>query len=311
MTDLSWLKFEDYRGEFSKNAPLGVKSWFGCGGSADLLFEPADTEDLSVFLRHYPKDEPLTVLGGMANCIIRDGGIRGCVVRLGKWFSVIDVEDDFVLARAGALNGSVAAAAAKAGIGGLEFLSGIPGTVGGALRMNAGAYGSEVKDVLVWGIALDREGETVTYNLADMNMRYRFCGVPQDVIFVGAEFQGKAEDKDIVRARLKEIKTKRQETQPIAESTGGSTFANPTAAELAAAGLKEGMRAWELVDKVGGRGLKIGGAMMSEKHCNFMINAGGATAADLEDLGDELINRVKEKFEIELHWEIKRVGERL
>lgn len=250
------------------------------------------------------------VLGGMANCIIRDGGIRGCVVRLSdKWFSLIEVEGDHVSARAGALNGSVAAAAAKAGIGGLEFLSGIPGTVGGALRMNAGAYGAEVKDVLSSAMALNRAGEAVMFDVAEMNMKYRFCGVPAEMIFFGATFQGKREDKDIVRERLREIKTKRQDTQPISEFTGGSTFANPSAAELEAAGLREGMRAWELIEAVGGRGLKIGGAMMSEKHCNFMINTGDATAADLEDLGEELIARVREKFGLELHWEIKRIGE--
>lgn len=307
---LPFINKDDYSGVFTKDAPLGRQSWFACGGKADLLFEPDDIDDLAIFLKDCPEAVQITVLGGMANCIIRDGGIRGCVVRLKKPFSEIDVRGQKIQAGAGALNGSVAAAAAKAGIGGLEFLSGIPGTVGGALRMNAGAYGSEVKDVLIAAIALDRGGKFMAYTPEDMDMQYRHCGVPEEMIFVGAVFEGKAENKDLVRERLKDIKAKRQATQPITESTGGSTFANPTAEELRAAGLKEGMRAWELVDGVGGRDLKIGGAMMSEKHCNFMINAGGASAADLEDLGDELIRRVKEKFGVELHWEIKRIGER-
>lgn len=302
---------DHYRGEVTRNAPLGAQSWFRAGGKADVLFEPADIDDLSVFLREYPKSEPLTVLGGMANCIIRDGGIRGCVVRLGKPFADIEVQGNRIMAGAGALNGSVASAAAKAGIGGLEFLSGIPGSVGGAIRMNAGAYGSEVKDVFIGGGAIGFNGDLVQLSPEDMEFSYRHCGAPENLIFLAAVFEGQPEETDIVKARLKEIKSKRQATQPIAENTGGSTFANPSAAELALAGLPEGTRAWELVDKVGGRGLKIGGAMMSEKHCNFMINAGGATAADLENLGDELIARVQEQFGVTLHWEIKRLGQKI
>ncbi|MDH5721999.1 MAG: UDP-N-acetylmuramate dehydrogenase [Alphaproteobacteria bacterium] len=300
-----------YRGKFTKDFPLGEKSWFRCGGKADLLFEPEDIEDLSVFLKEYPAGDPLMVLGGMANCIIRDGGIRGCVVRLGKPFAEIEIQGNRIMAGAGALNGSVAAAAAKEGIGGLEFLSGIPGTVGGALAMNAGAYGTEVKDVLAAAMALDDFGVFVPLELEDMDMSYRTCGAAsRGITFVGAVFEGKEEDREIVRERLKEIKAKRQETQPISEKTGGSTFANPTDTELEKAGLEKGTRAWQLVEKVGGRGLKIGGAQMSEKHCNFMINTGDATAKDLEELGDELIRRVREECGIELHWEIKRLGER-
>ena len=176
--------------------------------------------------------------------------------------------------------------------------------------MNAGAYGAEVKDVLVRALATDRRGELYTYLVPAMGMTYRRCGVSEDRIFFSAVFEGKPEDKEVVRTRLKDIKTKRQETQPITENTGGSTFANPTKEELRAAGLDEGMRAWELIDQVGGRGLMVGGARMSEKHCNFMINAGDATAANLEDLGDELIRRVQDKFGLSLHWEIKRIGDR-
>lgn len=295
---------------FTQNAPLGAESWFGCGGAADILFQPADLDDLSLFLKDTPAELPVTILGGLANTIVRDGGIRGCVIRLGKPFAEIEIRGTRIIAGAGALNGTVAAAAAKAGIGGLEFLSGIPGTVGGALRMNAGAYGREVKDALVAAFGLDRSGRSEALMLDEMHMSYRHCGAPEGIIFTAAAFEGQREDKDVVRARLKEIKERRRDTQPIAEKTGGSTFANPTTEELAAAGLTEGTRAWQLVERVGGRGLKIGGAMMSEKHCNFMINTGTATAADLEDLGDEIISRVKNLLGVTLHWEIRRIGER-
>lgn len=303
------MKMSEQR--FTQNAPLGAESWFGCGGTADILFQPADLDDLSLFLKDTPPELPVTILGGLANTIVRDGGIRGCVIRLGKPFAEIEIRGTRIVAGAGALNGTVAAAAAKAGIGGLEFLSGIPGTVGGALRMNAGAYGREVKDALVAAFGLDRTGRSEALMLDEMHMSYRHCGAPEGIIFTAAAFEGQREDKDIVRARLKEIKERRRDTQPIAEKTGGSTFANPTAEELTAAGLPEGTRAWQLVERVGGRGLKIGGAMMSEKHCNFMINTGTATAADLEDLGDELISRVKNLLGVTLHWEIRRIGERL
>ncbi|MBI1300256.1 MAG: UDP-N-acetylmuramate dehydrogenase [Alphaproteobacteria bacterium] len=299
-----------YQGTFSENVPLGAQSWFRCGGSADLVFEPADVDDLAVFLKEYPADKPLIFLGGMANTIIRDKGVRGCVVRLGKAFADIHVDGTKIMAGAGALNGSVAAAAAKAGIGGLEFLSGIPGTVGGALRMNAGAYGREVKDVLVGAAGVSRETNFMPLYPHDMQFSYRHCGVSEDTIFVSAVFQGQTEDKDVVRERLKEIKSKRQSTQPISEKTGGSTFANPSVEDLENAGLPEGTKAWQLVEKVGGRDLQIGGARMSEKHLNFMINSGDATASDLEDLGDELIRRVREECGVNLRWEIKRIGER-
>lgn len=294
-----------------QNAPLGAESWFGCGGTADVLFHPEDLDDLALFLKDAPPEMPVIILGGMANVIIRDGGVRGCVIRLGKPFANIDIKGTRILAGAGALNGSVAAAAAKAGIGGMEFLSGIPGTVGGAIRMNAGAYGREVKDVLIGAFGLDRRGRPEALMTADMDMRYRYCGVPEGTIFTAAAFEGVREDKETVRARLKEIKDKRRDTQPITEKTGGSTFANPSEEELKKAGLEPGLRAWQIVERVGGRGLTIGGAKMSEKHCNFMINTGTATAADLEDLGEELIRRAKNLLNLDLHWEIRRIGERL
>lgn len=299
-----------FDGEFTKDAPLGERSWFRCGGAADMLFEPDSQDDLALFLKYYPADEPLTVLGSMANVIVRDGGVRGCVIQLGKPFAEIQVMGTKILVGAGALNGSVAAAAAKEGIGGLEFLSGIPGTVGGALRMNAGAYGTEVKDVLIGAMALARDGGFLPLLPEDMKMSYRHCDMQEGAIFLGAVFQGKMEDKAEVKKRLKEIKTTRRKTQPIAEKTGGSTFANPSPVALKKAGLDEGTKAWQLVERVCGRELQIGGARMSDKHLNFMINTGKATASDLENLGDEIIKRAKEECALELRWEIKRIGER-
>jgi len=299
-------------GEFIENAPLGERSWFRCGGSAELLFKPGSEEGLSGFLQTYPISKPLTILGGMANCIIRDGGMKGCVIQLGKPFAQLDIMDGhYIKAGAGALNGSVASAAAKAGIGGLEFLSGIPGTLGGALRMNAGAYGTEIKDVLIGAYAMDRAGTTYRLTPDQMQMSYRSTVLPDEsMILTGAILKGTPEDKTTVRERLQEIKQKRNDTQPIKEKTGGSTFANPSAEELARAGLPEGTRAWQIVEQVGGRGLRIGGAQMSEKHCNFMINTGNASAADLENLGEELRARAKHQLGLTLHWEIKRLGEK-
>jgi len=282
-----------YAGTITENATLGARSWFRCGGAADILYEPQDADSLSHFLKEYPTDRPLTILGGLANTIIRDGGIRGVTVMLGKAFSDITVDGQVIAAGAGALNGSVASAAAKAGIGGLEFLSGIPGTVGGALRMNAGAYGAEVKDVLIYANSLTRGGQAQTLTPQDMQMSYRSSTIPKGSIFIGAQFKGIAEDKAIVKQRLKDIKAKRNATQPIAEQTGGSTFANPDG----------DLKAWQLVEKVGGRDLQIGGARMSDKHLNFMINAGGAKAADLEALGDELIKRVHDQCGVDLRYQ--------
>lgn len=299
------------RGELIENAPLGAQSWFRCGGTADLLFKPADIDDFSEFLKQWPVKQPLTILGGLANTIVRDGGIRGGCVQLGKAFATVQVLDEhYIQAGCGALNGNIAAAAVKAGIGGLEFLSGIPGSLGGALRMNAGAYGSEMKDVLIGVNTVNRSGMPIRIVPEDLKMSYRHTELPEELIFVSAILKGVAEDYDTVKARITEIKKQRNETQPIKESTGGSTFANPSPKELKRAGLPEDLRAWQVVEKVGGRGLMMGGAQMSEKHCNFMINTGGATAADLENLGNEIQNRAKHEFGLDLHWEIKRIGEK-
>ncbi len=303
---------KNIRGKVIDNAPLGEQSWFRCGGSADLLFKPADEDDLAAFLAGWDHKKPLTIIGGLANTIIRDGGVRGCVVQLGKDLAGIEtMGDNYIRAGCGALNGSVAATAVKAGIGGLEFLSGIPGTLGGALRMNAGAYGSEIKDVFVGATAITPKGETVKITPEDMAFSYRHCGAHDGLVFTSAILKGVKEDYETVKTRMNDIKARRNETQPIKEKTGGSTFANPSAEELSLAGLPEGTRAWQIVEKVGGRGLIIGGAQMSEKHCNFMINLGDATASDLETLGDEIRARALHDLGLELHWEIKRIGEKL
>jgi UDP-N-acetylmuramate dehydrogenase len=294
---------------FIENAPLGAESWFGCGGKADLLFSPTDANDLAAFIKSNDKD--ITILGGMANTIVRDGGIRGTTIRLGRPFAEVKVLNEvYIEAGAGALNGSVAAAAMKAGIGGLEFLSGIPGMVGGALKMNAGAYGTEVKDVLTGINAINSKGETQRITPEDLHMTYRHTDTPKGTIFTSAIFKGVKEPYETVRERMNDIKTKRNETQPIREKTGGSTFANPGREELKRAGLPEDTRAWKVVELVGGRGLKIGGAQMSEMHCNFMINTGDATATDLEMLGEEIRRRALEQFGLNLRWEIQILGSR-
>ncbi|MCC6598540.1 MAG: UDP-N-acetylmuramate dehydrogenase [Alphaproteobacteria bacterium] len=296
-------------GKIIKNAPIGRKSWFGCGGDADMLYLPASVEDLSEFLNLWPLKEPLTVIGGLANTIIRDGGLRGATIQLGKALANITVMGErFIQAGCGANNANVAAAAVKAGIGGLEFLSGIPGSLGGALRMNAGAYGREMKDVLIGVSALDRSGRALRLSREALKMSYRHTDIAEDIIFTGAVLKGHAEDYETVKARMNDIKKKRNDTQPIKEFTGGSTFANPAPDELRRAGLPEGTRAWQVVEMVDGRGLMVGGAQMSEKHCNFMINTGSATAKDLEMLGEELRARARHKFGLTLHWEIKRIG---
>ncbi len=296
------------RGRITQNAPLGESGWFKCGGRADVLFKPEDFDDLTNFLKSRTRDLLIHVFGALSNTIIRDGGLPGATIRLGRAFGGIEVLGDTVRAGALALDANVAQVAAESGLGGLEFFSGIPGTIGGALRMNAGCYGTETKDVLVSCEAVDREGSLHTLMPDQMDMTYRHIGVPEDFIFVSALFKGVKDSPDNVLARMAEIKMKREASQPIREKTGGSTFANPSVQELAQAGQPESTKVWQLIDAVGGRGLQIGGAVMSEKHCNFMINAGSATATDLENLGEEIRKRVLEKFGITLRWEIKRMG---
>ncbi|QQG36071.1 MAG: UDP-N-acetylmuramate dehydrogenase [Micavibrio aeruginosavorus] len=300
------------RGRYTENAPLGEVGWFRCGGAAEVLFKPADQDDLVSFLAQCPSHIPVTTLGVLSNTIVRDGGVRGVVIRLGKEFAAIETQSGgLVRAGAMALDGNVAQAAAKASVAGLEFFSGIPGTIGGALRMNAGCYGSETQDVLVEVTAVDRTGLVHKMTPADMGMSYRHTGTPEEYVFTEALFQGRPGKEDDIRAFMAGIKEKRGASQPIREKTGGSTFANPTAEEVEKAGLSAGTKVWQLIDRAGCRGLTIGGAMMSELHANFMINTGMATATALEALGEEVRRRVLADSGISLRWEIKRIGEPL
>lgn len=309
LTAPSGIDLSAVRGRLTAHAPLGAVGWFRCGGTAEWLFRPADAEDLALFLSALSPEIPVTTLGVLSNTIVRDGGVRGVVIRLGREFAGIVAEGDTIQAGSVALDGNVAAAAARAGIAGLEFFSGIPGTIGGALRMNAGCYGTETKDVLVTATAIDRRGETHVLTPGQMGMAYRHTDTPADYVFTGALFRGMRGDPDAIRAHSEDIKTKRNASQPIREKTGGSTFANPAPAEIAAAGLPAGTKVWQLIDRAGCRGLMVGGAQMSTLHCNFMINTGNATAADLENLGEEVRRRVYEDSGITLRWEVKRIGE--
>ncbi|HEX7777102.1 MAG TPA: UDP-N-acetylmuramate dehydrogenase [Parvibaculum sp.] len=288
------------RGELVENAPLAPLTWFRVGGPAEVLFRPADAEDLAAFLAGTPDDVPLCIIGVGSNLLVRDGGVAGVVIRLGRGFMQIEaLAGNRVRAGTAALDVAVARAAQEAGITGLEFYRGIPGSIGGALRMNGGAYLRETKDVLVEAVALDRQGKRHVLSNADMHYTYRHCGAPDDLIFVEATFQGAAGDKAEILARMDEITAKREESQPIRTRTGGSTFKNP-----------DGHKSWQLIDAAGGRGLRRGGAQVSELHCNFLINTGDASAADLEDLGEDVRARVKAQSGIALEWEIKRIGER-
>lgn len=291
------LKLPEVRGKLLYNAPLGAQSWFGVGGAAEVVFRSADKEDLINFVKNCPRDIPITMMGVASNLIIRDGGVPGVVIRLGRDYADVKVNGTTVTAGAAALDMNVALTAARAGVAGLEFLSGIPGTIGGALRMNAGAYGKETKDTLLSAEVLFRDGTVKNLTAAAMGMSYRHNNLPNDVIFLSGTFQGEKGEIAAIESKMNEIKTKRAESQPIRSKTGGSTFANP-----------EGHKAWQLIDAAGCRGLTIGGAQMSEMHANFMINIGGATAADLERLGEKVREKVYAQSQIMLRWEIKRIG---
>jgi len=286
------------RGSVVRDAPLKDLVWFRAGGPAQVLFRPADVEDLAAFIAARPADLRISVIGVGSNLLVRDGGIPGVVVRLSSAFGRIETDGLRVRAGAAALDGAVARAAADAGIAGLEFLRGVPGTIGGALRMNAGCYGREIKDIFVEAVAIDAKGNHIRLCGADMGFEYRKAsGAGEDLIFVEAVFQGTRDEPAAIRARMEELSANREASQPIKSKTGGSTFKNPP-----------GHRAWQLIDDAGCRGLKVGGAQVSEKHTNFLINTGDATAADLEALGEEVRRRVKEKSGITLEWEIKRAG---
>ena len=289
------------RGRLLEGEALAPYTWFRVGGPADRLFLPADTEDLAAFLRGADPEEPLTVIGVGSNLLVRDGGIRGTVIRLGPGFGKVTTDGARVRAGAGALDASVAKRAATAGIGGLEFYRGIPGTIGGALRMNAGAYGAETKDVLVEATAVTRGGEVLRLANRDFGFRYRGNGLDDDLIFTEALFEGARDEPAAVQARMDAIMAQREATQPVRERTGGSTFKNPKD--------QTDRSSWQLVDAVGARGRRVGGAQMSELHANFMINTGEATAADLEALGEGIRADVQRQEGVRLDWEIKRIGE--
>ncbi|GLI93992.1 UDP-N-acetylmuramate dehydrogenase [Methylocystis echinoides] len=289
----------ELRGKLASNEPLAPYTWFRVGGPAQLLFMPADEADLAYFLARLPKEIPVTVIGLGSNLIVRDGGVMGVVIRLSaKGFGEIKVEDGRRL-RVGAAVPDVKAAraAADAGIEGLAFYRGIPGGIGGALRMNAGAHGGETKDTLIEARGVDRDGNIRVFTNADMGYTYRHCAAPEDVIFTQALYQGRPGDAQAIHAEMDRITAAREASQPIKEKTGGSTFKNP-----------DGHKAWQLIDAAGCRGLVVGDAQVSEMHCNFLINRGHATAADIETLGETVRGRVKETSGVELHWEIKRIG---
>ena len=286
------------RGRLLANESLAPLTWFRVGGPAQVLFTPADEGDLAYFLKHLPADLPLYVVGVGSNLIVRDGGMPGVVIRLSpRGFGETSVQGEIVSAGAAALDKRVAETAAAANVSGLEFFFGIPGTIGGALRMNAGANGAETRDVLVEATGLSRDGSKLAFTNADMNFVYRNCGVDPSVIFTSARFRGKIAAPEAIRRRMNEVQSHRETAQPIREKTGGSTFKNPP-----------GQSAWKLIDAAGCRGLRVGGAQVSEMHCNFLINTGEASGHDIETLGETVRARVKENSGIELHWEIKRIG---
>ncbi|WP_106638802.1 UDP-N-acetylmuramate dehydrogenase [Allosphingosinicella vermicomposti] len=286
------------RGRLTEDAPLAPLVWFKSGGAAQWLFEPADVDDLSDFLAALDPEVPVMGLGLGSNLIVRDGGFPGVVVRLGKAFAKVDRLDDLTLRCGGGASGILVSSNARdAGIGGLEFLRSIPGTVGGFVRMNGGAYGREVKDILLECEVVLRSGERRTLPLSALGYTYRHSALPEGAIVVSATFRGHAEEPRVIQAEMDRIAQSREESQPLRSRTGGSTFKNPA-----------GGKAWRLVDEAGCRGLTIGDAQVSEKHCNFLLNLGAATSADIEALGEEVRRRVKEKSGVTLEWEIQRVG---
>src|SRR3954451_22339144 len=285
------------RGRLMPNQSLAELTWFRVGGPAQVLFMPEDEADLAYFLGVLPPEIPVTVIGLGSNLIVRDGGIPGVVIRLGRGFNDVTVDGLKITAGPAVPDVKVARAAQEAGIAGLSFLRGIPGTIGGALRMNGGAYGGETKDVLVEATGVNRRGESRTYKLAEMGFTYRHADVPEDVIFTEALFEGRPGDSTAILAEMNAITEARSSPQPVNTRTGGSTFKNPP-----------GQKAWELIDAAGCRGLRIGDAQVSEMHCNFLINHGAARAADIEGLGEEVRRRVLDASGVPLEWEIKRVG---
>jgi len=298
VTDMRAGGLPPLKGRVEEQAPLGALTWFRVGGPADFLVKPADAEDLAQFLGKLPEDMPLTVIGAASNLIVRDGGIRGVVLRLARGFAKVEVEADGIVCGAAALDATVAEHAAAAGLGGLEFLSGIPGSIGGAVAMNAGAYGSDVKAVLDWAEIVTRQGEIRRLPAEELHLSYRHSRLPPGSVVTRARLRAQSAEPALIAARMAEIRESRTRTQPVRARTGGSTFANPP-----------GQKAWELIDAAGCRGLTRGAAQVSDLHCNFLLNTGGATAADLEGLGEEVRRRVAAATGVTLEWEIKRIGQ--
>ncbi len=286
------------RGRLQHGAPLAAATWFRVGGAAEALVRPADAEDLCDFLRALAPELPVTVLGAASNLIVRDGGLPGVVLRLGRGFAEVEVEADGVVAGAACLDATVAEHAAAAGLAGLEFLCGIPGTLGGAVAMNAGAYGGDMAGCLDWAEVVTRDGALVRVAAQRLGLSYRHSSLPPEAVVVRARLRAVPGDPAAIAARMAHVRASREATQPVRARTGGSTFRNP----------EDGMKAWELVDAAGCRGLSRGGAQVSEKHCNFLLNTGGATAADLEGLGEEVRRRVHAASGVSLLWEIRRIG---
>ena len=287
------------RGELTADASLAEYTWFRVGGPADVLFQPADRDDLLDFLAAKPADVPVTMIGVGSNMLVRDGGVRGVVIRLGRPFAQIErAGDEMLRVGAGAIDPAVAAFARDLGLAGLEFLTGVPGTIGGALRMNAGAYGGDMQQITVSATLVDSRGEIKQLTAEEIGFSYRHIEIPEDWIFIEATLRGHAGDPAEIAAKMAAIRASREDSQPLRTRTGGSTFANPP-----------DNSAWKLIDEAGCRGLTIGGAQVSEKHCNFLLNLGDATAADIETLGEEVRARVHAKSGIELRWEIRRIGE--
>ena len=285
------------RGRLQEKVALAPLTWFRVGGPAEFLLRPADVDDLCTFMQELPLEMPVTVIGVASNLIVRDGGINGVVIKLARGFGDVVVEADGVIAGAAALDVTVSEYAAEAGLAGLEFLSGIPGTIGGAVAMNAGAYGGDIAGVLDWVEIVTRAGELVRVPAVDLGLSYRHANLPSDAVVVRARLWARPGEAVMIGARMAEIKARRESTQPVRARTGGSTFANP-----------DGQKAWELVDAAGCRGLTVGQAQVSELHCNFLLNLGEATAAELESLGEEVRRRVAQQSGVELRWEIKRIG---
>jgi UDP-N-acetylmuramate dehydrogenase len=286
------------KGRIEANAALGPLTWFRVGGPAEYLVKPASAADLAQFLRALPGEVPVTAVGAASNLIIRDGGIAGVVIRLARGFSTVTVEADGIVCGAAALDATVAEHAAAGGLGGLEFLCGIPGSIGGAVAMNAGAYGSDMAACLDWAEVVTRAGELVRLPAAELHLSYRHSRLPAGAVVTRARLRAAPGDARLIASRMAEIRDSRAATQPVRARTGGSTFANPP-----------GMKAWELIDGAGCRGLVRGGAQVSELHCNFLLNTGEATAADLEGLGEEVRRRVAAATGVTLVWEIRRIGQ--